>query len=60
MGRVSGEGLVVLVSDLTEENAHEQARAAARALASPVEVEDIPFTLDPIAGVAPPPSTAAT
>lgn len=51
VGRVSGEGFVVLVPDLTEENAAAQAHIAVQALANPVEVEDIPFTLDPVAGV---------
>jgi diguanylate cyclase (GGDEF)-like protein len=52
VGRVSGEGMVVLVPDLTDEDAAARAGVAAQALQTPVEVDDIPFTLDPIAGVA--------
>jgi diguanylate cyclase (GGDEF)-like protein len=52
VGRVSGEGMVVLVPDLTEDEAASRAEEVARLLSETVEVDEIPFTLDPTAGVA--------
>ncbi len=52
VGRLSGEGIVILMPDLTETDAVAQADAAARVLSDPIDVDDIPFSLDPVAGAA--------
>jgi diguanylate cyclase (GGDEF)-like protein len=51
-GRLSGEALSILVPDLTEADALEEAQAVVRLLTPPIDVDDIPFALDPAAGVA--------
>jgi diguanylate cyclase (GGDEF)-like protein len=50
--RLSGEGLVILFPELTEADAIAQAEAAVSVLDPMVEVDDIPFALDPAGGVA--------
>jgi diguanylate cyclase (GGDEF)-like protein len=50
--RLSGEGLVILHPDLTEADAITQAEAAVSVLDPMIEVDDIPFALDPAGGVA--------
>jgi diguanylate cyclase len=50
--RLSGEGLVILYPDLTGTDAIAQAEAAISVLDPVVEVDDIPFALDPAGGVA--------
>jgi predicted signal transduction protein with EAL and GGDEF domain len=50
--RVSGEGIVILMPDLTEPRAIPETQAAVSLLEPLVEVEDIPFALDPAGGVA--------
>jgi diguanylate cyclase len=50
--RLSGEGLVILFPELTEADAIAQAEAAVSVLDPIVEVDDIPFALDPAGGVA--------
>ena len=50
--RLSGEGIVILFPDLTEADAIAQAEAAVSVLDPMVEVDDIPFALDPAGGVA--------
>jgi diguanylate cyclase (GGDEF)-like protein len=52
VGRLSGEGFVILVPDLTEEDALAEAESAVRVLESGLESHDIPFALDPAGGVA--------
>lgn len=52
VGRIAGEGFIILQPDLNEANAIGEATRAARVLAEPVEVSGIPFDLDPAAGVA--------
>jgi predicted signal transduction protein with EAL and GGDEF domain len=49
--RLSGEGVVILMPDLTDWDAVAEAEAAVRVLQPLVEVDDIPFALDPAAGV---------
>jgi len=48
---LSGEGVVILAPDLTEETAVVEARAAVAVAAGRIEVDGIPFSLDPAAGV---------
>jgi EAL domain-containing protein (putative c-di-GMP-specific phosphodiesterase class I)/GGDEF domain-containing protein len=50
--RVSGEGIVILMPDLTESDAIAETEAAVSLLEPLIEVEDIPFALDPAGGVA--------
>jgi predicted signal transduction protein with EAL and GGDEF domain len=50
--RLSGEGIVILVPDLTEADAIAATEAAVSLLDPLVEVDDIPFALDPAGGVA--------
>jgi EAL domain-containing protein (putative c-di-GMP-specific phosphodiesterase class I)/GGDEF domain-containing protein len=50
--RLSGEGLVILFPDLTEANALAETESAVSVLEPVVEVDDIPFALDPVGGVA--------
>jgi diguanylate cyclase (GGDEF)-like protein len=52
VGRLSGEGFVVLAPGLTESDAVEVANRGVAALQRPLEVDQIPFALDPAAGVA--------
>jgi predicted signal transduction protein with EAL and GGDEF domain len=52
VARLSGEGVVILVPDLTEDDAIRQAEEAVRVVAERIEVDEIPFVLDPTAGVA--------
>lgn len=51
VARLSGEGVVILMPDLTEDDALQHAQAAAAVLTGQIEVDDIPFNLDPAAGV---------
>jgi predicted signal transduction protein with EAL and GGDEF domain len=50
--RLSGEGIVILCPELTEADAIAEAQAAVSVLEPMVEVDDIPFALDPAGGVA--------
>jgi diguanylate cyclase len=50
--RLSGEGFVILCPDLTEADALAGTEAAVSILEPLVEVDDIPFALDPVGGVA--------
>ena len=50
--RLSGEGIVILMPDLTEPDAVPATEAAVSLLDPLVEVDDIPFALDPAGGVA--------
>jgi predicted signal transduction protein with EAL and GGDEF domain len=50
--RLSGEGIVILMPDLTEPDAVAATEEAVSLLDPPVEVDDIPFALDPAGGVA--------
>jgi GGDEF domain-containing protein len=50
--RLTAEGIVIFVPDLTEENAVDATRQAVALLEPRIEVDDIPFTLDPVGGVA--------
>jgi predicted signal transduction protein with EAL and GGDEF domain len=50
--RLSGEGIVILMPDLTEPDAVAATEAAVSLLDPLVEVDDIPFALDPAGGVA--------
>jgi predicted signal transduction protein with EAL and GGDEF domain len=52
VARLTGEATVILVPDLTEADAVAQAEAAVRVVAEPLDVDDVPFSLDPAAGVA--------
>jgi len=52
VGRLAGEGFVILLPDLTGRQAQDEADLAIRVLDPPVYVDRIPFGLDPIAGVA--------
>ncbi len=52
LGRPTGEGFVVLVPGLLEAEALVEAERARRVLAEPIRMDGIPFTLDPVAGVA--------
>jgi diguanylate cyclase (GGDEF)-like protein len=52
VGRLGGEGAVVVIPGMTEESAIEHAEAAVALLAEPVEVRGVPFYLEPAAGVA--------
>jgi predicted signal transduction protein with EAL and GGDEF domain len=52
VARLTGEAIAILLPDLTEEHAEAQAKAAVDLLTAPVQVERIPFSLDPVAGVA--------
>ena len=49
--RLSGEAIAILVPDLTEPDALAATKAAVALLDPPIEVDDIPFTLDAAAGV---------
>jgi len=50
--RLSGEGIVILMPDLTEPDAIAATEEAVSLLDPLVEVDDIPFALDPAGGVA--------
>jgi len=50
--RVSGEGIVILMPDLTEAQALAETEAAVALLEPLVEVDEIPFALDPAGGAA--------
>jgi FOG: EAL domain len=50
--RLSGEGIVILMPDLTEPDAIRVTEEAVSLLDPVVEVDDIPFALDPAGGVA--------
>jgi predicted signal transduction protein with EAL and GGDEF domain len=50
--RLSGEGIVILCPELTEADAIAEAETAVSVLDPMVEVDDIPFALDPAGGVA--------
>ncbi len=52
VGQLSAESLVILIPDMTEQNALWHARSAVDVLFEPVEVDQIPFVLDPTAGAA--------
>lgn len=52
VGRLSGEWIVILAPDLTERDAVAFAEEAVRVLAAPIDVDGIPFSLDPVGGVA--------
>jgi predicted signal transduction protein with EAL and GGDEF domain len=52
VAQLAGEAIAILIPDLTEEQAQAQAQKAVDVLSAPVEVERIPFSLDPTAGVA--------
>jgi diguanylate cyclase (GGDEF)-like protein len=52
VARLTGEGVVILMPDLTEGNALEQAQKAAAVLSGHIDVDDVPFRLDPAVGVA--------
>jgi predicted signal transduction protein with EAL and GGDEF domain len=52
VGQLSAETFVLLLPDVDSETAHAQTTKAAELLVRPVEVEDVPFLLDPVAGVA--------
>jgi diguanylate cyclase (GGDEF)-like protein len=52
VARLAGEAIAVLIPDLTEEQARARAQAAVDVLTPPVQVERVPFSLDPVAGVA--------
>src|SRR5262249_6922106 len=52
VARLSGDVIVILILDLTEEHAQVEAESVVRTLTPPLEVERIPFSLDPAAGVA--------
>jgi predicted signal transduction protein with EAL and GGDEF domain len=49
---VSGQTFVILVPDLVEVNAQSHAEAVVEVLTPPLEADDVPFSLDPAAGVA--------
>ncbi|HEY7224762.1 MAG TPA: GGDEF domain-containing phosphodiesterase [Micromonosporaceae bacterium] len=51
-GRLSGDGISILVPDLTAADALGQAEAAVSVLTPPIYLDDVPFALDPAAGVA--------
>jgi predicted signal transduction protein with EAL and GGDEF domain len=50
--RLSGEGIVVVMPDLTEADAVAEAEAVVSVLDPVIEVDDIPFSLVPVGGVA--------
>ncbi|WP_169734241.1 putative bifunctional diguanylate cyclase/phosphodiesterase [Hamadaea tsunoensis] len=52
VGRLGGEGFVIMLPDLTTGQALEQADLAVRVLEPAIYVEGIPFGVDPTAGVA--------
>jgi diguanylate cyclase (GGDEF)-like protein len=52
VARLAGEAIAVLIPDLTEEHAQAEAQKAVHVLTPPMQVERIPFSLDPAAGVA--------
>ncbi|MGE5156406.1 MAG: EAL domain-containing protein [Betaproteobacteria bacterium] len=52
VGRLPGEGVVILVPDLSEINAEEVAEAAVAIVERPIELDQIPFTLGSNGGVA--------
>jgi diguanylate cyclase (GGDEF)-like protein len=52
VGRLSGEGFVLLAPGMTDEDAEAEAARGVAALTSPIEVDGIPFAIDPAAGVA--------
>ncbi|HEY7224196.1 MAG TPA: GGDEF domain-containing phosphodiesterase [Micromonosporaceae bacterium] len=52
VGRLAGEGFVIIVPDVDETGWQAEAQRIVRLLAEPVEVATIPFDLDPAVGVA--------
>jgi diguanylate cyclase (GGDEF)-like protein len=52
VARLSGEGIAVLMPDMTEDDAVDRARSAVAVLARRIDVDDVPFALDPCGGVA--------
>jgi diguanylate cyclase (GGDEF)-like protein len=52
VGRLTGEGFAILFPDLTEAHALGAARRVAEVLEPTVEVDSIPFDLDPATGIA--------
>jgi predicted signal transduction protein with EAL and GGDEF domain len=50
--RLSGDSIVILVPDLSEEEALAATHAVVAVLEPPIEVDGIPFTLYPVGGVA--------
>jgi EAL domain-containing protein (putative c-di-GMP-specific phosphodiesterase class I) len=52
VGRLAGEGFVILVPDMTSETALAQAEEAVGVVTPRIIVEGIPFSLDPVGGVA--------
>jgi predicted signal transduction protein with EAL and GGDEF domain len=51
VGRLTGEGFVILIPDLTEHEASGAGQRVARILQPILEVDSIPFSLDPAAGI---------
>jgi diguanylate cyclase (GGDEF)-like protein len=52
VGRLTGEGFAILLPDLAEQQALSEAQRAGHVLQPTVEVEAIPFDLDPAVGLA--------
>lgn len=52
VGRLPGEGFVILIPDVTDREAEDQAEEAVRVLGPPAFVHGVPFELDPVAGIA--------
>jgi diguanylate cyclase (GGDEF)-like protein len=52
VGRLAGEGFAVLMPGLVEADALAEGRRVVEVLTPPIEVESIPFTLDPAVGIA--------
>ncbi|HEY7223672.1 MAG TPA: EAL domain-containing protein [Micromonosporaceae bacterium] len=52
VGRLAGEGLVVVVPDLTAESGLAEAERAVEVCKVPIEVNGVPFDIEPTAGVA--------
>ncbi|MCP2329592.1 diguanylate cyclase (GGDEF)-like protein [Hamadaea flava] len=52
VGRLAGEGFVILLPDASRQRAREIAANAVRLLDDPVELDGIPFDLHPVAGIA--------
>jgi diguanylate cyclase (GGDEF)-like protein len=52
VGRLTGEGFAILIPDLTEPEALNEARRAARILQPTLDVDSIPFRLNPAVGIA--------
>jgi diguanylate cyclase (GGDEF)-like protein len=52
VARLSGEDTAILIPDMTDADADRHAAVAVALLADPVEVDEVPVRLDPVAGVA--------